>query len=123
MLKTTKIPFTALAVLAAATVMIAQSFKVYPGSTKYTPPDNEETRKTMKSMPPGMLVSVYLSNDSFEKVAAFYQALGKEYTILMRPRQNRLRPTISIDQNFDQNAQPLSVMLPDPKRNPEQIYQ
>ncbi len=40
---------------------------------------------------------------------------------LMRLRQNRLRPTISIDENFDQNVQPLSVMLPDPKPNPEEI--
>jgi hypothetical protein len=32
-------------------------------------------------MPPGTESAVYLSNDAFEKVAAFYKDLGKEYVM------------------------------------------
>ena len=59
----------------------AQGFKVYPGATKYTPPDTEETREALKLVPAGTVATHYVTNDSFEKVVEFYKALGQEYTM------------------------------------------
>lgn len=69
----------ALLILALTTAAAGQGFKVYPGATKYTPPDTERTREAAKALPPGMTSTIYTTNDSFEKVAAFYKNLGKEY--------------------------------------------
>jgi hypothetical protein len=63
--------------LTAATY--AQSFKPYPGSTKYTPPDNAETRQAMKNTPAGTTSTVYTTGDSFDKVVAFYKASATQY--------------------------------------------
>jgi|SRR5271155_2952490 len=67
--------------LAVVAVAIAQSAKVYPGAKKFTPPDTEETREAAKQAPPGATQTIYLSDDSFEKVSAFYNGVGKAYTL------------------------------------------
>lgn len=59
----------------------AQTFKVYPGATKSTAPDNKESKEAAKSLPPGTEGSVYFTSDSFEKVVAFYKGFAKEYTM------------------------------------------
>lgn len=71
-------------------VMYAQGFKIYPGATKYTPPDTTETREMQKLIPPGTEGSHYTTNDSFEKVVAFYKGLGQEYTMPDRMRMHKL---------------------------------
>ena len=68
-------------VLAIATGVSAQGLKIYPGATKFTPPATQDTKKAMEAMPPGTTESIYLTNDSFEKVAAFYKGFAKEYTM------------------------------------------
>jgi hypothetical protein len=79
--------------LAVPTILAAQGFKVYPGATKYTPPDNEQTREMLKALPPGTTSTAYLSNDSFEKVVAFYKTLGTEYTMPGMPKGPRKLPS------------------------------
>ena len=69
----------ALLILALTTGAAAQGFKIYPGATKYTPPDTKETREARAALPPGTTSTIYTTNDSFEKVVAFYKGFGKEY--------------------------------------------
>jgi hypothetical protein len=57
-----------------------EAFKLYPGATKYTPPDTEETRQWASALPPGTKITAYLTSDSFENVVAFYRGLGRPYT-------------------------------------------
>ena len=57
-----------------------EAFKLYPGASKYTPPDTAETRQWASALPPGMKITAYVTNDSFEKVVAFYRGLGRPYT-------------------------------------------
>ncbi len=52
----------------------AQSFTPYPGSK----PDQAAADEAMKRAGAGKLVGVYLTNDPFEKVVAFYRTLYKE---------------------------------------------
>ncbi|HEV3254469.1 MAG TPA: hypothetical protein VG033_08680 [Candidatus Acidoferrales bacterium] len=66
-----------LAIGLAAVGAAGQGFKVYPGAKKFTPPENE----TAKTLPTGTEETVYLTEDSFDKVAAFYKGIGKEYVI------------------------------------------
>jgi hypothetical protein len=80
----------AIAVLAVAATVAGQGFKTYPGASKYTPPDTKETRDAMKALPPGTEATIYLSNDPFEKVAAFYKAFAKEYTMPGMPKGRKL---------------------------------
>jgi hypothetical protein len=77
-------------VLAVTTVVVGQGFKIYPGASKYTPPDTKETREAMKALPPGTEATVYLTNDSFEKVAAFYKDSAREYTMPGMPKGRKL---------------------------------
>lgn len=56
-----------------------EGFKVYPGATTYTPPDTEETRQYTSALRPGTTITAYLTNDSFEKVVAFYKGFAQEY--------------------------------------------
>lgn len=56
------------------------AFKLYPGAVKYSPPDTEQNRTFANNTRPNMTVTAYLSNDSLEKVAAFYRNIGREYT-------------------------------------------
>jgi hypothetical protein len=55
-------------------------FKLYPGATKYTPPDTEENRQFTSSLRPGTTITAYLTKASFEDVVAFYKGFAKEYT-------------------------------------------
>lgn len=80
----------AIAVLALITVVAGQGFKTYPGATKYTPPDTKEAREAMKALPPGTETTSYLTNDSFEKVAAFYKGFAREYTMPGMPKNRQL---------------------------------
>lgn len=63
--------------LAMATGVSAQSVKLYPGATQFTPP---ATEKAMQAMPPGATETIYFTDDSFSKVVAFYKTLGKVHT-------------------------------------------
>ena len=69
----------ALLVCAVTSALAGDGFKPYPGAVKYTPPDTQETREAMKSLPPGTTSTTFLTNDPFEKVVAFYKDSGKEY--------------------------------------------
>lgn len=63
-------------------VSLAQGFKEYPGAVF----DQKYTDKSQGELDKAQLKSkskVYISTDSFEKVKAFYQALGKEYSLGM----------------------------------------
>jgi hypothetical protein len=73
-----------------ATCVVAQSFKIYPGATVYTPPDTEENREMKKALPPGTVTTSYVTNDSFEKVVAFYRGLAQEYTMPGMPKGRKL---------------------------------
>ncbi len=73
-----------LLVLAMTAAVAAQGFKVYPGATKYTPPDTKETKEAMEAVPPGTTTDAYLTGDSFEKVVAFYKTFAKEYSMPRR---------------------------------------
>lgn len=64
-------------VLGMATGVSAQGFQVYPGAKKFTPPSTE---KALQAMPPNATETIYFTNDSFEKVVAFYKDLGKMHT-------------------------------------------
>jgi hypothetical protein len=66
--------------LAMGMVVLAQGFKVYPGAKKYTPPETEEAKEAAK-MAPGTVSTIYLTDDSFEKVASFYRSVGKEFAM------------------------------------------
>lgn len=96
----TKFAGAAILVLAVATIVAAQGFKVYPGASKFTPPDNEETREALKALPPGTEATYYITNDSFEKVAAFYRGFAKEYTIPGRKSAGKLPNGQEIKQAF-----------------------
>lgn len=66
----------ALLACAVTSAVAGGGFKPYPGAVKYTPPDTQETREAMKSLPPGTTSTTFLTNDPFEKVVAFYKDLG-----------------------------------------------
>lgn len=85
-----KLTRVAIVVLAVTTVVAGQGFKVYPGASKYTPPDTKETREAVKALPPGTEATVYLTNDSFEKVAAFYKGFAREYIMPGIPKGRKL---------------------------------
>jgi hypothetical protein len=78
-MRTLKIASLAVLLLALTTGAAAQSFKPYPGATKYTPPDTPENREMMKALPPGTTATAYITKDPFEKVVAFYKGSSKEY--------------------------------------------
>ena len=66
-----------LLVLAMATGVSAQDVQIYPGAKQFTPPADE---KAMQDMPPGATETIYFTHDSYSKVVAFYQNLGKVRT-------------------------------------------
>jgi len=90
----------AIAVLAVTTLAAGQGFKIYPGASKYTPPDTKETREAMQYLPPGTEATVYLSNDSFEKVAAFYKGFAREYTMPGIPKGRKLPTGQELKQTY-----------------------
>ena len=63
----------------------AQTFKPYPGASKYTPPDTPENRELLKAMPAGVTASYFTTPDAYEKVVAFYKAFAKEYRMPHMP--------------------------------------
>jgi hypothetical protein len=78
---------TAVTLSAAASERV---FKLYPGATPYTPPQTEQNQQFSSSVRPGTKITAYLSNDSFEKVVAFYHGIGKEYLPNAKPVERKL---------------------------------
>ncbi len=85
-----KLAGAAVAVLMAVLVASEQGFKVYPGAAKFTPPDNEDTRRARKDFPPGMTPTIYTTTDSYEKVVEFYRGFAKEYNLPGMPKGGKL---------------------------------
>jgi len=83
-----------------ATCVVAQSFKIYPGATVYTPPDTEENREMKKALPPGTVATSYVTNDSFEKVVAFYKGFAQEYTMPGMPKGRKLPSGQELKQTY-----------------------
>ncbi len=77
-------------ILAFAPFVVAQGFKIYPGAKEYTPPDTEQNREMKKALPPGTVATSYVTNDSFEKVVAFYKGFAQEYTMPGMPKNRKL---------------------------------
>lgn len=77
-------------VLTVSAIVAGQSAKVYPGAKKYTPPDTQETRDALKAMPAGTVGYYYTTEDSFEKVVAFYNEVGKQYTFPSQGQNRKL---------------------------------
>ena len=77
-----------------------EAFKLYPGASKYTPPDTAETRQWASALPPGMKITAYVTNDSFEKVVAFYRGLGRPYTNPNTPVGDKLPNGQRIEKAF-----------------------
>ncbi len=97
-----KLKFGALAliILTVATGMLGQAFKVYPGANEFNPPVTQETKKFLDALPPGMQVSDYLTNDSFEKVVAFYAGFAKEYQMPLKKKGAKLPTGQELKQTF-----------------------
>jgi hypothetical protein len=87
-------------VLAVATIVVAQGFKIYAGATKYTPPDTEQNREMKKALPPGTVATSYVTNDSFEKVVAFYKGFAQEYTMPGMPKGRKLPSGQELKQTY-----------------------
>jgi hypothetical protein len=87
-------------VLVVATIVVAQGFKIYPGATKYTPPDTEQNREMQKALPPGTVATSYVTNDSFEKVVAFYKGFAQEYTMPGMPKGRKLPSGQELKQTY-----------------------
>lgn len=88
-----------LLVLAMSVGAAGQGFKVYPGATKYTP-DTKETKEATQTLPPGTTTAVYLTDDSFEKVVAYYKSFAKEYTMPRRRPADKLPNGQDLKQTF-----------------------
>ena len=74
---------------AFAAAALAADFKPYPGA-RVDEATTREARQAAAQSPlqsRAMVPTIYLTNDSFEKVAAFYRGLGREYK--MPGRQGR----------------------------------
>ena len=69
-----------------------QGFRVYPGAKQFTPPDAKGAKEVLESLPPGSEIGTYLTDDSFEKVVAFYRGFAKEYSVPMPglPKKGKL---------------------------------
>ena len=89
-MRTAKLKAELFLMLALTTAVAGQGFKIYPGATKYTPPDTNETREAQKALPPGTVATSYLTNDSFDKVVAFYKGFAQEYTMPGIPKGRKL---------------------------------
>jgi hypothetical protein len=97
---TLKFASYALLIFSLTTAAAAQAFKPYPGASKYTPPDTNETRQAMKNVPAGTTNTIYTTNDSFEKVVAFYKAFAKQYDMPNRRGGGKLPNGQEIQQTF-----------------------
>jgi len=92
--------FASLLILALIASAAAQGFKPYPGASKYDPPDTQETRDAMKALPAGTTSVAYTTNDSYEKVVAFYKNFAKEYQIPGRRGNGKLPNGQEMKQTF-----------------------
>jgi len=99
-MKRSRVVWAAALSLLAAMVVLAEGFKLYPGAKKFTPPDTDETREAAKAMPPGMQSTIYLTDDAYEKVSAFYQGVGKEYAMPGMPKTAKLPSGQEMKQTF-----------------------
>ena len=95
-----KLGALALAVLAVATGVVGQTPKIYPGATKFSPPVTEDTKKAVEALPPGTQVSDYLTDDSFEKVVAFYKGFAREYQMPFKKMGSKLPTGQEMKQTF-----------------------
>jgi hypothetical protein len=82
--------YVAFLLLAFVTFAFAQSFKIYPGAKEYTPPDTEQNRAMKKQLPPDIIATSYTTDDSFDKVVAFYKGFAAEYTMPGMPKSRKL---------------------------------
>ena len=64
----------------------AQAFKPYPGATKLAKESEEGTKLLAGSGES----SIYTTNDSYDKVVAFYRGFAKEYTVPGMPKTTKL---------------------------------
>jgi len=80
----------AVVVLAVTTLVAAQGFKVYPGAKKLISPETKESKEALASLPPGTEINSYLTDDSFEKVVAFYKGFGKESSLPFMKKGEKL---------------------------------
>lgn len=85
--------------LAIAVMAVAQGFKVYPGAKKYTPPETEDSKDAAKAAP-GTVSTIYLTDDGFEKVAAFYKGIAKKYEMPGMKRGGKLPSGQDISMTF-----------------------
>ena len=81
-----RIASLALTVMLAVASGSAQGFKVYPGATKL----EKESAEIAKTLPAGTEGSVYVTNDSYDKVVTFYRGIGKEYTMAFMKKGTKL---------------------------------
>lgn len=86
--------------LVMTAVALAQGFKVYPGAKPYTPPDSEQTREAAKMMPAGMQQTIYLTDDSYDKVVAFYKGIGKESVMPYMNKSTKLPNGQELQQTY-----------------------
>ena len=76
--------------LALAEGAAAEGVKLYPGATKYTPPETEQTKQFNDSLRPGVKITAYFTNDAFDKVVEFYGGIGKQFTAPKAPAPQKL---------------------------------
>lgn len=93
----TSVPFL---VLAFATLVLAQGFKIYPGAAEYTPPDTPQNREIKNALPPGTVATSYVTKDSFEKVVAFYKGFAQEYSVPGMPKNRKLPSGQELKQTY-----------------------
>lgn len=74
----------------------AQGFKAYPGATKL----EKESAEATKLMTSAGEASVYTTNDSYDKVAAFYGAFAKEYTLKSMKKAGKLPSGAELQSTF-----------------------
>jgi len=75
--------------LAFAVAALAADFKLYPGAKMDEAATQAARQAAAESplQPQGMVPTIYLTPDSFEKVATFYRGLGREYRMPGRQRK------------------------------------
>jgi hypothetical protein len=79
-----------LAVALSAGAAEPKAFRLYPGASQYVPPDTPATEQFSHNLRPGTTITAYLTSDPFDKVVAFYTAIGKEYTPDRKPPEQKL---------------------------------
>jgi len=93
-------PLVAVMILATPAILAAQGFRVYPGSTKYIPPNTEQSRKMQEAMAPGTVTTHYLTSDSFERVVAFYKTFARQYDMPGIPKGRKLPSGQDLKQTY-----------------------